>query len=275
MGVTIAGVLLILFFAIMHDLLTAGPLVSVDSRVISQVQLLRSPTLNHLMVFVTYLGNWQLVVSGAALVAIFLGLSSRWLSVAVLVVSLAGGELLVSAIKYLINRPRPDLANALVLAQGPSFPSGHAFVAFSLYGLVAWFVAERSKTSGQRLLLVSLAVLWISALGFSRIYLGAHWPSDVLASFALGASWLTVVLAGLNIGRARGLEADSRWRTMLPPRVVAGGLAAIWIGIACVFFVSHPLIEQTPVAVAPRPLSVEARPTFLAITNISSHLAGD
>ncbi len=207
-GIAIGGVFLFLFLAVVQDLLATDPLVQADLRVMSLLQVLRAPTFDRAMLFVTYLGNWQLIYTGALLALIYLALSSRWLSVVALAGSLLGGEALVWVAKYLFARPRPDLANALVVAHGPSFPSGHAFVAFSFYGLVAWLVAERVRTWPRKALVSGVALLGMATLGFSRVYLGVHWPSDVLASFALGAFWLTVVLTSLNIALVLRTELD-------------------------------------------------------------------
>jgi membrane-associated phospholipid phosphatase len=165
-GVAIGGVFLFLFLAVVQDLLATDPLIRSDLRVMSLLQVLRSPPFDRVMLLVTYFGNWQLVYAGATLVAIYLALSRRWLSVVALAGSLLGGEILVWAAKYLFARPRPDLANALVIAHGPSFPSGHAFVAFSFYGLVAWLVAERARTWPRKALVSGVALLGIAALSF-------------------------------------------------------------------------------------------------------------
>jgi membrane-associated phospholipid phosphatase len=256
-GIAGAGLFLFLFLAVVQDLIATDPLVQSDLRVMSLLQGLRSPAFDQVMVFVTFLGNWQLVFSGAALVAIYLSFSARWASIAALAVSLAGGEALVWATRYLLARPRPDLANALVVAQGPSFPSGHAFVAFSFYGLAAWLVIERTTTRWGKLLVAVLALVGIATLGFSRVFIGVHWPSDVLASFALGACWLTLIVTALNIARANGFEGDGGWRGPVLRRVVGAALAIIWAAIVTGYYTTHPFVEPAPTAVAQRAVSIE------------------
>src|SRR5712691_7896729 len=97
----------------------------------------------------------------------------------------------VWVIKTAFARQRPDLINALIPAQGYSFPSGHAFVAFAFYGFATFLLAERAQSWSRRVLVVFVGLLVIFMVGFSRIYLGVHWPSDVLASLALGGAWLS------------------------------------------------------------------------------------
>jgi membrane-associated phospholipid phosphatase len=265
-GVAIGGIFLFLFLAVVQDLLATDPLVQADLRIMSLLQVYRSPTFDQVMLFVTYLGNWQVIHSAAALVVIYLALSGRWLSVVALSGSLLGGEALVWAAKYLFGRPRPDLANALVVAHGPSFPSGHAFVAFSFYGLVACLVADSATTWPRKVLVSGVALFGIAALGFSRIYLGVHWPSDVLASFALGAFWLTVILTSLNIAKANRSGGEPRRRGRLARQAVGGVLVVAWVAIAAVFYITHPLIERQPTVSVPRPVAAQ---TDLASTIFS------
>ncbi|TPK72035.1 phosphatase PAP2 family protein [Mesorhizobium sp. B2-4-17] len=104
--------------------------------------------------------------------------------------------------------PRSDIANALVPAEGGSFPSSHAFIAVSFYGLVAWFAIDRAQTWKAKVLIALLAAVVIVAIGFSRIYLGVLRPSVVLASLALGAAWLTVIVTSFGVARASTVETD-------------------------------------------------------------------
>ncbi len=244
-GVAISIFLLILFFGIVQDLISRDPLVEADLRIVSLVQIFRAPAFDRIMVFITYLGNWQIVLAGAGLLAVHLALARRWLWLAGLVVSIGGGEGLVWAIKGLFGRLRPDLVNALVPAHGPSFPSGHAFVAFSFYALVAWFALDGVRTRWAKTLIALGVVICVAALGFSRIYLGVHWLSDVLASYALGGVWLTAMITALTIANAHGADAPQRSRTAGSP-VMAGALILAWAGGVAAFYATHPLMPHVP-----------------------------
>jgi len=170
-----------LFLSVVEDLISNDPLVVADLRLLSLVQMFRSPHLNTFMLFLTYLGNWQIVAAGACLFGVYLALTRQRRGILALLISILGGELLVWLGKTGFVRPRPDLVNALIPAQGLSFPSGQAFVAISFYGFVSWFVIERTKTKVAKVSIVVLATVLVLAIGFSRIYLGVRWPSDVLA----------------------------------------------------------------------------------------------
>lgn len=251
-GTAISIFILFLFFGVVEDLISKDPLVEADLRIVSLVQMFRAPPFDRITVFITYLGNWQIVLAGAGLLAVDLALSRRWLWLAALMVSIGGGEGIVWVVKSLFARPRPDLVNALVSAQGPSFPSGHAFVAFSFYGLVAWFAIDRAKTLRAKASLAVAAVVGVAALGISRIYLGVHWPSDVLASYALGGAWLTALITALNTAKAHTANTPSRPKTAGNP-VVRGFLFLGWAAAVAAFYETHPMIRQAqrePAAIA-------------------------
>lgn len=101
-----------------------------------------------------------------------------------------------SVLKLVINRPRPsaDLVHVLSSGQGSGFPSGHAFFAIIILGLVAYFISINLKNRVLRMLvLVGLTAL-ILLIGTSRVYLGVHWPSDVIGGYLIGGVFLTALI---------------------------------------------------------------------------------
>jgi undecaprenyl-diphosphatase len=114
------------------------------------------------------------------------------------VLTLAAGlsSLLDPVLKFVINRPRPtpDLVHILVVVSDRGFPSGHAFFSIVFLGLLAYFAfAHLSKLGLRMLIVVSLTVL-IVLIGASRVYLGVHWPSDVLGGYIIGAVFLGILI---------------------------------------------------------------------------------
>jgi membrane-associated phospholipid phosphatase len=102
-----------------------------------------------------------------------------------------------------MHRARPDQLTALVLAAGLSFPSGHVFSAFAFYGFIALLALRTSLPRGTKLIIAVGAVLLILIVAISRVYVGAHWPSDVLGSILLGPAWLSVINIGLIVSDRR------------------------------------------------------------------------
>ena len=250
-GLACSFFFLFVFFGIVQDLIANDPLARADLRVLTLLQTYRAPAFDHVMLFITYLGNAQIVLAGAGLLSIYFALTRRWLWLAALVFSLAGEESVVWLTKALFARVRPDLVNALVAATGPSFPSGHAFVAVAFYGLVAWFAFDLTRSYWKKFAIAVLAGFGIAALGFSRVYLGVHWPSDVLASFAAGATWLSILVTALTVARARGV-ADAP-QAVFRPGVLAGVLVVAWLSAVIEFYDTRPQLirhEIMPVQIA-------------------------
>ena len=110
-----------------------------------------------------------------------------------LVLAMLGGILLNQVLKTYFNRPRPS--NALLQTWGLSFPSGHAMLGVIFYGCLAWLLARHFQRPGWAVPLL----LWAVLIGITRVYLHAHYATDVLAGFAGGAAWLVVFRAGLKL----------------------------------------------------------------------------
>jgi undecaprenyl-diphosphatase len=154
---------------------------------------------------ITFLGSHTFLIPANLLLAFyFLFMKKhRWYSIKVPVVAL-GGLLLMTLLKQFFNRPRP-LVPLLEPVRGLSFPSGHALMSVSFYGLLIYLVWENVKEPIRKWLLISSLVILIILIGFSRIYLRLHYFSDVIAGFSIGVIWLSV-----SIWTIRRIEQYSR-----------------------------------------------------------------
>jgi undecaprenyl-diphosphatase len=128
-----------------------------------------------------------------------------WLFTLVLVV--AGGMLLNLGLKALFDRPRPGWADPLTAVTGPGFPSGHTMMATLIYGFIAVYLILRISNWWPQALIVFGTLMLILSVAFSRMYLGAHYFSDVLGAMAAGTVWLAFCLTLV--------EAWRRWRISL------------------------------------------------------------
>jgi len=121
----------------------------------------------------------------------------------------SGSGLLVSySLKELFGRPRPDLIPHDVLVFTPGFPSGHALMSAVVYLTLASLVTRLMQRRRLKLYVMSVAVVFTTLIDLSRVYLGVHWPSDVLAGWSVGASWalacwLIAAMAGFGRDGAR------------------------------------------------------------------------
>jgi undecaprenyl-diphosphatase len=174
----------------------------------------RSPGLTAFMRFITLFGQlWMLgiisVLVGTALVR---ARSHRRLYA--FAATVVGAALLNPALKEVFRRARPSGIDALYISHGYSFPSGHAMGAMSLFGSLAYVIYFSMEHHRRlRILAVILCVLLILTIGSSRVYLGVHYLSDVLAGFAAGLCWVAVCLSGT--------DAWVRWRDWRRKRATA------------------------------------------------------
>jgi undecaprenyl-diphosphatase len=165
-----------------------------DPHVESFVLAHRAGWLTVFMKTVTWLGSTVVLIPLVALVGGYFLLRRRdWRPLAKLAVVLAGAVALYDLVKPLVARPRPPAGVRVGLTfSGWAFPSGHATQAMAVWGMVAVIVAGVAKR--RRILIVTGATFAVLLVGASRLYLGAHWLTDVLGGFALGGLWLCTVL---------------------------------------------------------------------------------
>ncbi|MFR3450586.1 MAG: phosphatase PAP2 family protein [Collinsella sp.] len=107
-------------------------------------------------------------------------------------VNLAGSTILNQLLKFAIQRPRPDVSLRLVEIGGFSFPSGHSMAAMAFFGLFIWLTWRYVRDRRARVGLTAFLCVMIAAVGFSRVYLGVHYASDVLGGFCASLIWLAV-----------------------------------------------------------------------------------
>lgn len=122
-------------------------------------------------------------------VMLFLALKGNRRSAGIVAVAIVGGQGLSHLSKMLFSRPRPDLVPHGVEVATASFPSGHSMMSAVTYLTLAVMLARVEPRRKIKVLYVALAVYLTAAVGCSRVYLGVHWPSDVLAGWAAGAGW--------------------------------------------------------------------------------------
>lgn len=143
---------------------------------------------------VTMLGHWMIVWLGVAIVGLELAARRRLTHFVSLLLSVGGASVVALVLKQLLVRPRPDLM-AIVSETTFSFPSGHSSLSLAFYGILIYFLIRCSCPIWAKYVGVFLGVSIIVLVGFSRIYLGVHWPSDVIGGYVLTAGWLYVVIS--------------------------------------------------------------------------------
>jgi membrane-associated phospholipid phosphatase len=114
------------------------------------------------------------------------------------VLAFVGAEVITFGMKQGFRRQRPFFEDPLATASSFSFPSGHALVSLAVYGSISLVVARRTRNRRAAVAVVCAAAVWVIAIGFSRLYLGVHFLSDVVAGYAAGAAWLAFLYLALE-----------------------------------------------------------------------------
>lgn len=198
-----AASLLLVFSAFVEDLLEQE-LGTFDTVVGKFIQSYASERLTDIAIFITGLGSAYIQLALLLIIGCYLLFCLKHpRETVVLFCSLGGAGVLNLVLKSTFQRTRPDIQH-LVEAGGYSFPSGHAMTAAAFYGMIGYLLwlnlRERGRSSWY--IIVVTAGL-ITAIGISRIYLGVHFPSDVISGFAAGGVWLSACIVGLHTIRPR------------------------------------------------------------------------
>jgi len=263
-GFMLAGIVAWFFIELLIAVASGSPITGVDRRIINLVATLRTPGVDAVMLFITFLGNVQTILVLALVALIVTLLSRRYEAAVLLVFALLASSLFFSAIKLLVGRPRPLFENARIVQGGFSFPSGHAVVSATFYGTIAFLLIHALSRESLKVLVGLIAALLVLAIGISRIYLGVHYPSDVVAGWVAGVFWLLLVALAEHVWSPRA-------RQPLAPRqriVMRGGSIVALIGGA-IYLVS---VYQT-VPAPPQSSTAPAASTVIAADAVPAIVA--
>jgi undecaprenyl-diphosphatase len=211
---TIGAFLLIaatwIFGDLAEDVATADSITVIDLNLANWLHAHASPISTRVMLAVSTLDGVAAVsILTIALAAFFAWRGHReWLLALVLAVPV--GMLLNSVLKLVFARARPHFDDPIVTLNTYSFPSGHVAGSTLFYGILAAFLITHSRSGAQRVAIVSAAVLLVALVAFSRMYLGAHYFSDVIGAFAESVAWLALCLTGVYVLARRHAERRAR-----------------------------------------------------------------
>ncbi len=213
-GLLLLGALLVaslwLFLGVLQDVLSGDPLVRADEAVFHFLQSLRTDWIDQIMVVTSELSDSAVLIATTCAALIWFAWRRNWRAAGHTVAAVIGASFFTLVFKVALRIPRPYAVSSGWNAF--SFPSGHTVESAALYGFLAivtvWEVRAHAKV-----LVTTVAAVLLGATAFSRVYLGAHWLSDVLAGIAFGLAWATL----LGIGYLRHN----------PPPLGAGGLCTL------------------------------------------------
>lgn len=235
----------VLFMELLDEVMEREALVQADQRVFAALQALRGDELDRLMVAITELGSVWITVPLGLLVFAWLGWQRLWVLAWYWVGVFAGARLSIAVLKWTLERERP--LNIYQGLEAFSFPSGHATTSAMVYGFLAFLLSRGLRRRWRAPLLAAAAVL-VALIGLSRIYLGVHWFSDVIAGFALGLAWITLLAAAV-------IHFQPRVPLRIAPLAGAALLVTVVIGTLLYQWHLPQLLEHyrsaVPAAVSP------------------------
>lgn len=210
-----------LFFGVLEDVLSEDPLVQFDRGVHAVLQSHRTAWGDSFMVAATEFGGAPVVVAVIAAVSLWLAARRRWRTLAYWLAAAGFAQALVWTLKFTLERARPTEIYSGI--DPYSFPSGHAAMNIVVYGFLAFLLA-RARPVAAKIAITLAAVVVIALIAFSRLYLGAHWFSDVLASLSLGLAWVALLgIAYIHHVRHEEVPALGLSAVALLTMALAGG----------------------------------------------------
>lgn len=243
---------LLLFLGVVEDVLTMDSIVAVDARVDNLLYFYRDPLLVKAFLWLTLLGKMRIVLSMALLCTLIFQLWKKQAYILPFWITVCGSGVFDLLGKAAFHRQRPPGIGVYTEASF-SFPSGHATLAAALYGFIVYFLWRETDGWRNRLNILFAGVIIILSIGFSRLYLGVHFLSDVLGGYLLG---LLCLIAGVSLVERRIFQFVRQARTTFPWG--AAVLTALLIMAEAAFYI-HSGVHYNP-AGAPLERSETVKP---------------
>lgn len=188
---------LTIFVFLLEEIIYQGSILSLDLLIQQYIPQILNASLTKIMIIITNIASTEALAVLSIAVLLFFLYKKNWQNASILPIAMLGGLALKSGLKEIIERTRPE--NGLIEVTGYSFPSGHTTLAVIFFSLMIYFFREEIKDNILSLAFVIANVLLMLGIGFSRIYLGVHWFTDVLAGYALALFWVSLIIMGQKL----------------------------------------------------------------------------
>jgi len=193
-GIAVLAISVWIFGGLLKDVLVQEEVALLDAPIVSYVAAHRLSWLTEVMEHITYMGSDVFLIALVSIGGSALRYrTGSWRPFLILAVAVLGALLLDFVAKLAIARPRPPVALMAVPATGFAFPSGHSTESTAVYGGLTYLTAQVQTDWRAKVGSLTIGVVIAFLVGISRIYLGVHWPTDVMAGWALGSAWLAVL----------------------------------------------------------------------------------
>ena len=176
-----------------------------DKTILLWIHQFANPTWDNIMLNITKIGNPATVVTIAIITFGLFWWKKYQQEAKIFGIHALGGAILSNGLKLSFSKPRPQLWQQLITEKTYSYPSGHALGSMVLYGFIAYLLASHYPTFAK--IIYTFAVILIAAIGLSRLYLGVHWPTDVIAGYGVGYLWLMFSITMLKLQQSRFINS--------------------------------------------------------------------
>jgi membrane-associated phospholipid phosphatase len=200
------------FVALAQDAIAGGSIGAFDAAFASALYAERRPPWNTVFSAISSLGTGLALSVVTLVVGVLLIRDGQKVLAIWWFAAQAGGGLLNTSLKAAFGRARPEFADPLLAASSWSFPSGHAMGTFILCGVGCYLLLRERRSWSAATILVTVTVLWCAVMAFSRLYLGVHFASDVVAGLLAGVAWVAVCVSAIEVIRRRSTSARSAHR---------------------------------------------------------------
>ena len=203
-GFLLAALGLWLFSAIADEILDKESF-RFDKEILLTLRELHTPVLDKVMLGFTFLGEPVILLIMCLVIGTWLLTRGQRSQATILIIAAGGAVALNTLLKVLFGRARPMLWERVVDVGQYSFPSGHAMISMVIFGTIGYLLS--SKFPLWRIGIISLTILLVTGIGLSRLYLGVHWPTDIVAGYAAGLVWLITCIFSLQVWQERSAVA--------------------------------------------------------------------
>jgi undecaprenyl-diphosphatase len=204
-GCAAAAAALFLFLYLAGEV-RSGEALGFDTAVREAIHAYSTPRLTYAMRGITWLGSPAFLVSAVVILVIRLAKMGRRRAATLLVFSSLGGEAFDEALKLVFRRTRPEPFFGYTLPETFSFPSGHAVASCCFFGMAAAILTKRMESPAVKAAIWIAAAFVVFAIGLSRVYLGVHYPTDVIGGYAAAIVWIAAVRAAYELWLRRALR---------------------------------------------------------------------
>lgn len=201
LSATVLGITGLLFGLIAHNVVSGGALTIADIKIAQWLHAHSSPLLTRCLLIITHLHDPLIISPVAALITFYLAWRKRWYAALAVLLVVQGAMLLNLLAKHMFHRARPSFEYPILTLTTYSFPSGHVVASTVFYCVCAALLISQTRSSRRAFYIALMAFFMIVLVTFSRVYLGAHYLSDVLAALLEAIAWLVLCISAIQIYR--------------------------------------------------------------------------